>query len=102
MLGGFGIPKRASGPEWVNFRGGIDDVIYPGETLKITKLIQHGQRKTGTIDVAPVSVNSSGASKDRWFFRSVKFSYDISCEGIPTLEGEEYIPEASAVITVIS
>ena len=33
--GGFGLPRRASEPKWFVFRGGIDDLIYPGETRQI-------------------------------------------------------------------
>lgn len=36
--GGFDIPLRPSESEWIVFRGGVDDVIYPGETRLIGKL----------------------------------------------------------------
>ena len=42
---GFGIPSRPSEPEWIVFRGGVDDVIYPGETRLIGKLIQSATHK---------------------------------------------------------
>src|SRR5271169_3446675 len=35
-----GLPLRVSDNDWVIFRGGVDDVIYPGTTLKITRLVQ--------------------------------------------------------------
>ena len=37
---GFGLPPRPSEYQWITFRGGVDDVIYPDETRMIGKLIQ--------------------------------------------------------------
>ncbi len=39
--GGFGLPPRPSEPQWIVFRGGVDDVIYPRETRIIGNLIQN-------------------------------------------------------------
>jgi hypothetical protein len=38
--GNHGLPRRPSDGEWVVFRGGVDDVIYPSETLKVTQLLR--------------------------------------------------------------
>ena len=34
----FGLPRRPSEKDWIVFRGGIDDVIYPETTVKIAEL----------------------------------------------------------------
>ena len=73
------LPLRPSDNEWVIFRGGVDDVIYPGTTLKITKL----QRRYSAID--PYT--------DRWVFHPVSFSAEISCEGMPNKTVEKAIRE---------
>jgi hypothetical protein len=52
----------------------MDQVIYPGETLKITKLLQQAENK----GVDP------GQSQTRWIFKSCNFSYELSCEGNAT------------------
>ncbi len=75
--GGVGLPLRPSEPEWVVFRGGIDDVIYPQEVRKITKLWQ---------DATAIG------STDRQFFKAVSFQCEISSEGTPTFTVEESIP----------
>ena len=53
--GGFGIPKRPSEPEWMVFRGGVDDVIYTRETRLIGKLIQTAVHK-GDRGIPPMSL----------------------------------------------
>jgi hypothetical protein len=80
--GGFGLPPRPSENEWVVFRGGVDDVIYSGETRKIAYLRQDGQR-------------DANLSTGRWVFGALAFSCEISCEGIPSVRAEKAIPENS-------
>jgi len=52
---GVGLPNQSLGPfpiwslsqadnEWISFRGGTNDVVYPGESLRIATIIQSGQR----------------------------------------------------------
>jgi hypothetical protein len=76
----FGLPLRPSEAEWVVFRGGVDDVIYPQEIRKITKLLQGG---------------SDTGHPTRWDFKAISFQAEISCEGAPTVAVEESIPEYS-------
>lgn len=38
----FGLPFRSPEADWFIFGGGVDDVIYPGETLLLAKLQQNG------------------------------------------------------------
>jgi hypothetical protein len=77
--GGHALPLRPSENEWVVFRGGVDDVIYPATTLKITKL----ERRYSRIEQIT----------DRWVFGEVRISAEISCEGMPTKPVEKVIPE---------
>ena len=68
--GNHGLPLRPSDNEWVIFRGGVDDVIYPGTTLKITQLLQRYSR--------------GDPRKGIGYFDSLSFAAEISCEGMPT------------------
>jgi len=76
---GFGLPRTPSEKEWENFRASADQVIHPGETLKITKLLQRGQSKT---------IDSS-----QWMFNAATFRCEISAEEIPTITAERDVPE---------
>lgn len=96
--GGFGLPPRPSDNEWAAFRGGVDEVIYPAEILKITKLFQQGDNR-GTDGLPfPRSLGAKGQSLSRWVFQAVTFQCEISAEGIPTVTVEEAIPEDSVVL----
>jgi Putative DNA-binding domain len=75
-----GLPSRASEHEWVIFRGGVDDVIYPGSTLKITQLLQ--RESFELIGRDPVSKG----------FEAVTFEAEISGEGVPTITVQKVIP----------
>jgi Putative DNA-binding domain len=68
-----GLPQRPSDKEWLIFRGGVDDVIYPGTTLKITQLLQRDSGRTPKFD-------------------SFTFTAEVSCEGLPTTTVEKLIP----------
>jgi hypothetical protein len=78
---GFGLPQCPSENEWAVFRGGVNEVIYPGETRKITKLGQLGERE----------------DSDIWILKASKFECEISCEGTPTTTVEKLIPAESKV-----
>jgi hypothetical protein len=80
---GFGISPRPSESESISFRGGIDEVIFPGETLMIAKLLQDGESR-GT---AP------GSSSKLWRFGERKFSCELSCDGAETRTVEKTIAE---------
>jgi hypothetical protein len=78
---GFGIELRPSESEWAAFRGRVDDVIYPGETLKVARLLQYGESRGA----------SPGSSRALWSFGSLKFSCELSCEGAQTKTAEKEI-----------
>jgi hypothetical protein len=76
--GNNGLPPRLSDRDWFVFRGGVDDVIYPGSTLKITQLLQRYSR--------------GDPRKGVGIFDSVNFVAEVSCEGFPTTIVEKLIP----------
>jgi Putative DNA-binding domain len=84
-VGGFGLPPSPSESEWVTFRGGLNDVIYPEETRIIAKLRQDGVDQTR---------GSGGRPLVKWIFKAVSFSCEISCEGMRTFTAEKSIPDA--------
>jgi hypothetical protein len=81
---GLGLPEHPTDNEWFAFRGGVDDVIFPGETCKITKLRQDAidARTEGQTGPGPI-----------WRFSAVTVACEISCEGVPTVLAESTIPE---------
>ena len=92
---GFGLPQRPSEKAWVIFGGGVDDVIYPGETRKITKLEQEGRNTD--IDPRPQIHPVRIGDRTLWAFDPTKFECEISCEGAPTKTVEKAIPEDETV-----
>lgn len=89
---GFGLPQSPSENDWEMFRGGTDHVIHPGETLKITQLLQSGRKVHPTerylYPVIP-------AVSSRWAFDAVTFQCQISADGAATLTTERTFPEES-------
>jgi hypothetical protein len=87
--GNTGLPLRASEGEWVIFRGGIDDVIYPADTLAITFLGQAGTflGKVGH-EMQQGQWIAGNLNQTRWSFDLISFSCEISCEGLPTVKVE--------------
>lgn len=61
---------------WVTFRGSANDVVYPGETLKVGVLMQTGKLTRGTNARGTLSVSN-------WQFEAVKFATEATCEGVP-------------------
>jgi hypothetical protein len=88
---GTGLPQRPSESDWVNFRGGVDDVIYPGELRKITKVYQRGQN-TGANGLPP-KFGPNMRPLTQWFFKALTFSCELSCEGAQTQVVELQISE---------
>jgi hypothetical protein len=78
--GNFGLPLRSSIAEWIIFRGGVDDVIYPGETHLIGVISQAG-RQVGIVD----SVVGGRFMKTEWLFDATQFSCEISVDGLGTI-----------------
>jgi hypothetical protein len=94
--GGFGIPPRPSESGWIVFRGGVDDVIYPGETRIIGKLIQtavHG----GERGIPPISVVATEFEfiETLWVCEAMDLEFEISAEGVETKHGVHHIQEDS-------
>ena len=84
--GNTGLPLRASDREWIIFRGGIDDVVYPNDTLEITFLLQEGE-SLGRSAARPVPGGgwmTANPNHNHWRFKPVSFSCEISCEGLLT------------------
>ena len=78
---GFGLKHHPIETEWVAFRGGIDDVIYPGETLKIACLVQNPEP------------GGQAEPLNNQVFKAVKVFCEVSCEGIATVAEEKMIDE---------
>jgi hypothetical protein len=91
-----GIRQRPSESEWIIFGGGVDDVIYPGQRLMITKLIQYGENKglQGTI----LTPGARRTTQTRFVFREIRFTCEISCEGCRTETAEKIVPETDLVV----
>jgi hypothetical protein len=88
---GMGLTQRPHDGEWFPFRGGVDEVIYPGETRKITPLRQTGARLQHTNHPS----TPPQQQMNKWRFVPIHFECEISCDGIPTLKtvrdfGEEF------------
>lgn len=99
--GGFGIPPRASEPGWIVFRGGVDDVIYPGETRLIGKLIHVAIHK-GDKGIDPIGDPPFGyRSAEKLFVcEAMPLEYEISAEGSATKYGTHQLNEDSLTVTV--
>lgn len=78
----YGLPKRVSDGEWVIFGGGVDDVIYPGTTLKVTQLVQKYSR--------------GDPRKFDGIFDAFSFNAELMCESLPTISVEKLIPKAKS------
>jgi hypothetical protein len=79
-----GIPRHPSDSLWFGFRGGVNEVIYPEETLKITKLIQQGEPR-----------RDQPGSEPSYTFKPFTFSCELSCEGTAIKTVEESVREIS-------
>jgi hypothetical protein len=73
--GSVGLNLRPSGPDWYFFRGGADDVIYPGELILITRMYRLGLEDG-------VHVPAFGLPKKRWKFQAIEFQCDLFAEGM--------------------
>jgi hypothetical protein len=96
---GFGLPLRPSQTDWFVFRGGMDDVIFPGETLLISKLRQAG-KSTG-IGGIPVTMGipivHNRMVMERWVCEPSNFRCEISSEGVATSTLEYELPQAEYI-----
>lgn len=54
--------------DWVSFRGGANDVVYPGESLELVSLIQRGHQDQ---------------TRGPWLFPAIEFVVETICEGMP-------------------
>jgi hypothetical protein len=102
--GGFGLPLRPSEPEWIVFRGGVDDVIYPEETRLIGKLIQTAVRK-GDRGIPPKLAFGQFAvgftQAERLFVcDALDLEFEISAEGTATQTGVYKLLQDEFLLTV--
>jgi len=94
--GGFGLPPRASEPNWIVFRGGVDDLIYPGETRLIGKLTQLAVNR-GDTGIAPAGqpVFRYLQAERNWACEAMSLEYEISAEGMATYSATHQVTEDS-------
>jgi hypothetical protein len=98
---GFGIPQRPSEPEWIVFRGGVDDVIYPGETRLIGYLYQIGEdRGIDGIPITKMPIKNNRIVMTRWVFDGIAFSCEVFCEGQPIRIVEQTLPDGDLVVNL--
>jgi hypothetical protein len=76
----FGLPRRATESAWIVFQGGIDDVIYPGETKLIGILSQRGTERG-----VEMSVERGRFTRTEWHFGDDEFRCEVSGEGVAML-----------------
>jgi hypothetical protein len=75
----FGLPRRASESSWIVFQGGIDDVIYSGETKLVGILSQRGTERG-----VETSLERGRFTRTEWHFGDDEFQCEISGEGVAT------------------
>jgi hypothetical protein len=92
---GFGLPRVASDNQWEAFKGGADQVIHPGQTLKITKLLQYGNNKGNDGFPFPKLLGPHGQSVSQWVFNDTVFECEISAEGMQTITVKRVLSEDS-------
>jgi|HubBroStandDraft_6_1064221.scaffolds.fasta_scaffold314608_2 hypothetical protein len=90
-----GLSRRATDNEWDAFRGGVDDVIYPGETRKIARLAQQSRNTGIDPDPRPALGHLGASGQTIRAFDAINFQCEISCEGAATKTVEKAIPEES-------
>jgi len=94
--GALGLPFRGSEPEWVVFRGGVDDIIFPDETRWVSKLIQvalHiGDRGLDPEGDPPMRFRSA---EEVWRCDELALKYEIFAEGTSTQAGVYVLTEQS-------
>jgi hypothetical protein len=92
----FGIRLRPSEGEWIVFGGGVDDVVYPGQTTMIAKLKQSGE----SVGIAGIPITLNPNMHTRHVFKEFTFKCEISCEGCPTINAEKLFPEADFITQI--
>jgi len=101
---GFGIPSRPSEPEWIVFRGGVDDVIYPGETRLIGKLIQtaiHKGDRGIPPNLGPGQFATGFTQAERLLVcEAIDIDYEISAEGTAIQSGVHALRQDEFRLTV--
>jgi hypothetical protein len=92
-LHGIGLPNEMAGKspiwfvsyadeKWLSFRGGANDVVYPGESLLVATLVQPGFRADRS---APQ------------MFPGVNMATEAVCEGMPSYRQSFSIRAADAI-----
>jgi Putative DNA-binding domain len=99
---GVGLPRRASEAGWNTFRGGVDDVIYPGEKRLITRIQQFGQNQGPPKPAVIGGPQAFGPYSSPWLFEGIDFECEIYAEGIPMTRHKKSISEIIETVTVVS
>jgi Putative DNA-binding domain len=68
-------PSSTADPDWYSFRGGSNDVLYPGESLRIVGLGQVGNK-------IEAEQGSPSYWPSDWEYPSVKLETEVVCEGL--------------------
>jgi hypothetical protein len=92
---GYGLSVRPSESDWVVFRAGVDEVIYPGELLDISKLWQQGSNLDKDGLPYPTLIGPGDQPYTSWVYKTVTFQCEIVCEGISVMSVERLVPEQS-------
>jgi hypothetical protein len=99
--GGFGLVQAPTESELIAFRGGVNDVVHPDQTVKIAILVQQGTNvRIQGIPAAeyPAIIQGNRETHHRWVFKPIPFKCHISCEGMETKAVEVTIPEAAIIV----
>jgi hypothetical protein len=97
--GGFGIRLRRSEFSSIIFGGSVDDVVYPGQSLMIARLLQNGEN-AGTTGAYEMTQGVCRQTKARYSFKQIVFQCQISCEGCSTLSVEQVIPAIEHTVSI--
>ena len=87
--------QAASGNEWVTFRGGADEVIFPGELLEIAKVYQSGSDKRKDGLPLPPKFGPDMRPLKTWLFNAMTLECEVSCEGMTVSAREHSVPDHS-------
>ncbi len=90
--GNFGLPLRSTEAEWIVFRGGVDDVIYAGET-RLIGIVSRTGREMGIMD----SVTGGRFAKTEWLFDATEFNCEIFGDGIATATIRHPVAEGKSI-----
>jgi hypothetical protein len=91
----FGLPQAPSESTHIAFRGGVDNIIHPTDTLKIGSLLQSGENEGMVgLRIAPRHglYGPKGLLIDQWRFPEIEIAYEIRAEGTQAVIDSVKIP----------